>query len=167
MIRRRAAVAMIAAAALAGCAGMTGARTMGDVYVMRHLKQEPGGGDPALSAEGAAMARALAARHWDRPFEAIFASSARRAQGTAEPLAEKLGIPVNVYNASAPDVLIEQVKQIDGPVLIVGHSNTVPDLVERLGGIAPPELAHADYGRVWRITRPNGETEVFELPTVK
>jgi hypothetical protein len=43
------------------------------------------------------------------------------------------------------------------PALIVGHSNTVPDIVAQLGGTRPAPLVHADFGDIWRIG-PDGAT---------
>jgi hypothetical protein len=37
------------------------------------------------------------------------------------------------------------------PVLIVGHSNTVPDIVAALGGARPGPIGHEDFGDVWKI----------------
>jgi len=38
--------------------------------------------------------------------------------------------------------------------LIVGHSNTVPDIVEKLGGQRPDDLSHEDFGDIWHIAGP-------------
>ena len=38
----------------------------------------------------------------------------------------------------------------DGPVLIVGHSNTVPGIVAALGGARPAPVSHPDFGDLWR-----------------
>ena len=38
-----------------------------------------------------------------------------------------------------------------GPVLVVGHSNTVPDIVAGIGGERPGEIAHADFGELWMV----------------
>ena len=39
----------------------------------------------------------------------------------------------------------------EGPVLIVGHSNTVPDIIEGLGGVRPGPLEHPDFGDIWTV----------------
>jgi broad specificity phosphatase PhoE len=53
--------------------------------------------------------------------------------------------------------LIARVRAEHGAILIVGHSNTVPDIVAALGGIRPAALAHEDFGDIWRIA-PGGAT---------
>ena len=45
-----------------------------------------------------------------------------------------------------------------GTVLIVGHSNTVPDIVAGLGGTRPDPLVHEDFGDIWHIAGPERVT---------
>jgi hypothetical protein len=51
-----------------------------------------------------------------------------------------------------------------GSVLVVGHSNTVPDIVERLGGTRPPAIAETSFGDVWQVTRTGGATTMTHIP---
>jgi hypothetical protein len=48
-------------------------------------------------------------------------------------------------------------------VLIVGHSNTVPDIIEGLGGTRPPALVHEDFADVWRLAGPTRVTMHFKI----
>ena len=43
-------------------------------------------------------------------------------------------------------------------MLIVGHSNTVPDIIEKLGGKRPADLTHEDFGDIWHISGPDKTT---------
>lgn len=147
---------------MSALAGMQPALGAGPIYVMRHL-QKGDGADPSLSAEGAANARALAAMLGDKGVKAIFATPTRRAMETGAPLAEKLRIPVTPYDPSDPDALVRAIARIDGPVLVVGHSNTVPDLVARLGGKRPISMGDEDYGTVYVIAR-DGVVTALDIP---
>ena len=40
----------------------------------------------------------------------------------------------------------------EGTVLVVGHSNTVPAIVERLSGEAPPPIGDSEYDRLFVVT---------------
>ncbi|HKU93292.1 MAG TPA: phosphoglycerate mutase family protein [Sphingomicrobium sp.] len=119
------------------------------VYVMRHL-QKAEGADPPLSAEGAANAQALATRLANSGIKAIFATSTARAMQTGEPLAKALGLAVTTYDPRDPAALVKAASTVDGAVLIVGHSNTVPDIVARFGG-TPVPLGEQDYGTVFVV----------------
>jgi broad specificity phosphatase PhoE len=131
-------------------------------YVMRHL-QKAEGPDPALSEEGRRGAERLADLLAGDPPSAIYVSTTRRARETAAPLAARLGVTPKEYDPSNTSALIERVKAETGTVLIVGHSNTVPEIVERLGGTRPADLAETDFGAIWRISGKGGRTETKTL----
>jgi broad specificity phosphatase PhoE len=120
------------------------------IFVIRHLHKAQGE-DPPLSSEGAAAAESLADLLEDKGIVAAFATPTRRAMQTAAPLAERTGITISQYDAFAPEDLVASVEAIDGSVLVVGHSNTVPDLVVRFGGKTQPVLTEQDYGTVFMI----------------
>lgn len=134
-------------------------------YVMRHL-QKAEGQDPALSEEGAGNAQRLAA--WfagDRP-SAIYVSTTRRARETAAPLAARFGLTVREYDPRDTAGLVARVKAEAGTVLVVGHSNTVPEIVAQLGGARPADLAETDYGDIFRV-RPGGTVERMRLEAAR
>ena len=125
------------------------------VYVVRHL-QKAEGTDPPLSAEGTANAQILADRLAKSGIKAIFATPTKRAMQTGEPLAERLGITVAAYDPHDPAALIKAVAAVQGAALIVGHSNSVPDIVARFGG-TPVPLTEQDYGTVF-VVKPSRAT---------
>ena len=119
------------------------------VFVMRHLNTPAGAGAPDLLPEGQRRAAALA--HWFRRGErpvAIYVSDYRRTRQTAAPLAAALHLTPIVYNrhtrAHAP-------VRASLAIPIIGHSNTVPDIVAALGGARPEPLGHDDFGDIWRV----------------
>jgi phosphohistidine phosphatase SixA len=137
--------------ALAGCASAPRPAPAPTFYVMRHLHTPAGVRDPDLTATGQAAAQALSIMlDKDRP-RAIYVSNTRRAQQTAAPLAARSNIIPKIYDPADTAGLITTVTSETGIVLIVGHSNTVPDIVERLGGERPAALVHEDFGDLWRI----------------
>jgi phosphohistidine phosphatase SixA len=129
---------------------------------MRHLEKAEGS-DPALSAAGTANAQRLAGWFEGRAKpQAIYVSTTRRARDTAAPLAARLGITPREYNPADTPGLVAQVRAEPGSVLIVGHSNTVPEIVAGLGGTRPAPLADTDYGTIWVVTK-DGRTEALPL----
>ena len=131
-------------------------------FVMRHL-HKAAGQDPALSEQGQRAAQRLAALLGDRRISAIFVSTTRRARETAAPLAARLGIIPAEYDPSDTPALVARVRQEPGPVLVVGHSNTVPDIVQQLGGPRPADLTHPNFGDLWRIGA-DGTTVKSRIP---
>jgi broad specificity phosphatase PhoE len=131
------------------------------VYVMRHL-QKDAGDDPGLSTEGRANAERLAGWFGTDAPRVLYVSSTRRARETAAPLARKLHIEPKEYAPADVAGLVARVRQESGTVLIVGHSNTVPVIVEALGGARPAPIADDSFGDIWHVA-PGGQVEKKSL----
>ncbi len=133
-------------------------------YVMRHLNTPEGQRDPDLLPEGtAAAARVPELMARQRP-AAIYVSDFKRTRQTAAAVAARWGLTPIVYNPADTPGLVARVRAGPWPVLIVGHSNTVPDIVEQLGGSRPAPLSHPDFGDLWRIEA-NGTTVRLRVPS--
>lgn len=142
------------ALALAGCAGPRGA---GTVYVVRHFDTPAGERDPDLTARGRSRAEALARWFADRRLSAIYVTPFKRTNQTAAPVAATKGITPRNYDWQQVDAFVAQIRAERGPVLVVGHSNTVPETVARLGGERPGPISHDDFGDLWIVR--DGKTE--------
>ncbi|KLI64349.1 histidine phosphatase family protein [Aurantiacibacter marinus] len=129
------------------------------IFVIRHLQKEQGD-DPSLTSEGAAAAERLAHLLADEDISAIYATRTRRAMETAAPLANMTDIAITAYDPQNPEALATPVAENEGAVLVVGHSNTVPDLIVRFGGNSAPQLTEEDYGTVFAI---DSAGEVHEI----
>ena len=137
------------------------------VYVVRHLNTPAGERDPDLLPEGRATAIALADLMETDRFEgrrpvAIYVSDFKRTRQTAAPTAARLALEVKLYDPGDTPALVARVRAEPGPVLIVGHSNTVPEIVAALGGTRPAPLVHEDFGDLW-IVAPGGATERMRI----
>jgi phosphohistidine phosphatase SixA len=131
------------------------------VFVMRHLHTPAGERDPDLTDTGRDAATRLVNALGSERIAAIFVSPFKRTQQTAVPLAARLGLTPLVYDPANPADLIAKVRAVSGPVLIVGHSNTVPDLVELLGGERPQPISRDQFGQIWRVS--GGRTSTSSL----
>ena len=136
--------------ALAACASIAPRPAAPGWYVMRHLHKAEGA-DPALSEEGRRCAAILAEELRGRGLAAIYVSTTRRARETAAPLAARTGLQPREYDPRDTAGLVERLRAETGPVLVVGHSNTVPEIVERLGGARPGDIADSRYGEIWFV----------------
>jgi len=136
------------------------------VFVVRHAERaDTATGasmtatDPDLSEIGHARAQSLAVALKDAGVTAIYVTEFKRTQQTAEPLAKVLGIQATVVSAKDVAGLIEKVKVASGNTLIVGHSNTVPQILKHLGVVDEVKLGDADYDNLFVVTR--GEKPAF------
>jgi broad specificity phosphatase PhoE len=136
------------------------------VFIVRHAEKEASGADPSLTDAGRERAESLAGLLADAGISAIFSSEFKRTQETAAPLAKRLGLSVTVVPAKDLDALLAKVRALgpDGRALIVGHSDTVPELARRLTGVKVANLSDADYDRLYVGTiRKAGQGEVLLL----
>lgn len=156
MILRRTFLCALAAAALASCATAPGPQPDA-FYVVRHFEKLDGP-DPGLSAAGQDNAARLADLLAASSPAAIYVSTTRRARESAAPLAARLGLTPREYDPRDTSGLVARVRAERASVLVVGHSNTVPDIVAGLGATRPADLSERDYGDVWVITRSSGAT---------
>ena len=121
------------------------------VVLVRHAEKAEGN-DPELTAAGQARAQALARELNGVRLSRILATPPRRTQLTAAPAASAAGLavePVSLEGGAAAHiarVAAEARKAKPGEtVLIVGHSNTVPEIARALGDPAPVALTDCDY----------------------
>lgn len=128
--------------------------------VVRHAEKATDDPEnPRLSALGQARAAALAERLRDAPLVAAYATEYRRTQQTAQPSADAHTLPVTAYYARGPaSEIAAQWKQAHkgGTVLVVGHSNTVPDLVAALCSCTAAPMDDSEYDRL-SIVRIGGD----------
>lgn len=102
-------------------------------YIVRHAEKADKTRDTPLSAKGHARAEALRDTLMSQNITKIFVTNYQRTQQTVQPLAAKLGITPTEVFANQTSELLEQLKAIKGGnILIAGHSNTVPEIIDGL-----------------------------------
>lgn len=137
------------------------------IYVVRHAEKETGidmatmkpSTDPPLSLAGQERALKLKEILAGKNVRHIYSTNTTRTISTARPLQElTLGLEINLYN-SKPDSLnafIDKIKAFrKGNVLIVGHSNTVDDIANKLAGksVVPGDLKDNEYDNLYILKR--------------
>lgn len=147
---------VLAAAALLLAACASGPDTT--IYLVRHAEKTAVANDPALTPEGEARAEALADRLDTAVLTLIYSTNTTRTKTTAEPIAKRLLLPILVYDGGALPDFAGELTQQTGQILVVGHSNTTPDLVELLGGDPVSAIDEAsEYDRLYVVTIEDGE----------
>jgi broad specificity phosphatase PhoE len=121
------------------------------IFVVRHAEKADATNDPDLSPAGRARAEVLAKVLKDANITAIYATEFKRTQETAAPLAHALGIEVTIVPAAATADLATKLTSASGNVLVVGHANTIPDLIKTLGIATPLSLTDADYDNLFIV----------------
>jgi broad specificity phosphatase PhoE len=163
---------VVAVLVLVGVAWFFATARSTTIVVVRHAeKVMDGSPDPALTDEGRARAALLARMFGELRLkdhiDAIYVSPALRNRLTAAPLAARLGLAPEIASQDDPRGLARRVlrEHRGDRVLIVGHADTMPALVEALSGakgIAPIEAA--EYGTMYIISVPRvGRANVLSL----
>ncbi|MEQ9570005.1 MAG: phosphoglycerate mutase family protein [Longimicrobiales bacterium] len=165
---RGARAALLLGGLLAGTAGVAAAQAASDdgvsvVWLVRHAERADDGmgdqPDPELSAPGRVRAAELARLLGDAGITSIHSTPFRRTRQTAAPLAEALGLEVQAYDPRDPAAMEAFLARLAEPGrhVVVGHSNTTPDLVRRLGGDPVSPIDEMEYDRIYVVTRgPDG-----------
>jgi broad specificity phosphatase PhoE len=131
------------------------------IFLVRHAERAdstPGtsptmAADPDLSDAGRARAESLAAALKDANITAIYVTEFKRTQQTAAPLARALGLTVKTVTSRRTPELIEQIEASKGNVLVVGHSNSVPDVIKGLGVTTPVTIGDDEFDNMFLVSR--------------
>jgi len=123
------------------------------VVIVRHAeKATNGGNDPELSSAGRARADALVRILKDSGITAIFTSEFKRTQETAAPIATSIGITATVVPAKDTAALVAKLRQLNGNALVVGHGDTIPNIVKALGINSLINIPDEDYSELLIVT---------------
>jgi broad specificity phosphatase PhoE len=109
--------------------------------------------DPPLNAAGHRRAEVLAHVSGAAGVATLFTSSFLRTRQTAGPLAARLGLQPR--EVPPPAELAKQLwsDALGEVVLVVGHSNTVPEMIAALGAPPPlPVIAERDFDNLYVLT---------------
>jgi phosphohistidine phosphatase SixA len=120
------------------------------IILVRHAEKAPGTGDVPLSVQGQRRAKALDAMLRDAGVRAIFTTEWVRTQQTAAPLAGRLKIAPTRISGEDTSGLVKKLQSLgDADVaLVVGHSNTIPEIAAALGAPPVPEIPETEFDRL-------------------
>ena len=128
-----------------------------EIYLVRHAEKTTEAQDPGLTSDGAERAAWLAAIMAPGSPSAIWSSDYRRTRQTAAPTAQALGLDVLFYDPRQLEDLAAVLLSRAESALVVGHSNTTPELAALLCECNVREMAESEYDRiiVIRVDGPN------------
>jgi phosphohistidine phosphatase SixA len=148
------------------------------VFLVRHAeKEDEPKQDPPLKKEGVARSQELARMLSGANIKAIFTSQFARTKLTAEPLVAKTGLTVmsltlkpnpsnlRLIAEESTSELINKILQRPGEsVLVIGHSNWIPDVIEMLGGDTVPTIDEQKFDDLFIVTvYAKGKAKVVQL----
>lgn len=136
-------------------------------YFIRHAEKDrsnPDDIDPELTQKG--LGRAM---HWaeilrDVPLSVVYTTDYQRTEMTAAPTSVKQDINLEYYDPETLDLEQFKIDNAGNNVLVVGHSNTTPSLVNRMIGEERfPPLEDTDNGSLFIVQLIGSQPTVTRL----
>lgn len=136
------------------------------VWIVRHAEKDtsnPKEADPDLTPQGYGRAEVLMKSLKGQKIDSIFSTDYKRTKLTGFPLADRIGIAIQTYD---PANAVEWVKSlkvnaVGKNVLIIGHSNTILELIDAFGGARPvPTISDNEYDYLFALTIKGNKVEV-------
>lgn len=136
-------------------------------YIVRHAEKADNSEDPELSALGRERAVRLEALMADKQLYTVFTSTLKRTilTGTTVTLAQskplislsqKPGADLNKFTA--------RLNRIGGNknILVVGHTNTIPQIVFDLCGQTIAPIPESDFGNIYKVVKSNNSKTLVQ-----
>jgi phosphohistidine phosphatase SixA len=138
------------------------------IYLVRHAEKKSGS-DPVLTDDGNARAGALLQLLKDKKIHHIYVTQFKRTQMTGDSLRLQMGIDTIQYKADTTgEDLYNKIITHNEPgkaLLIIGHSNTVPKLVKKLGVVDfdAKDIPDNEFDNLYIITYKKGKAVVKKM----
>lgn len=145
--------------------GEAQAQNLTTIVLVRHAERgtdDPR--DPGLSESGRARAVRLQQLLADLPVQLAWTTDYRRTRQTLEPLATSQSLTLAIYDPRDLGAAVERIvrESVGKTVLVAGHSNTVPAMVNLLAGKSLyADLAESDYGKLWIVHLREGHPPII------
>ncbi|WP_297337451.1 phosphoglycerate mutase family protein [Algoriphagus sp.] len=149
---------------LASCTSQNNPKTL---YIVRHAeKQLVNDPDPELLQVGQLRAKKLAQILENQEIKHVFSTDYKRTRLTVQPTAQQAKVDIQFYDPSNHDSLVEQLRSLEGNILVVGHSNTVSRLANYFvdEGEKFKDLQDIEYDFIYEVRlEKNGSSVVRKL----
>jgi phosphohistidine phosphatase SixA len=136
------------------------------VFLVRHAEKDTAPREnPPLTEQGKRRSEALARALKEANIKAIYTSQFLRTQQTAEPLGRLLGvtpasIELKMDSRNQGQVSEQSLKEIVDKIharagesaLVVGHSNTIPEVIRMLGANETPAIDEKQFDDLFVVT---------------
>jgi len=135
---------------LSACTALNSPKT---IYIVRHAEKQLEGKDPELAYVGEVRAKKLAQILEKENIKHVFSTDFLRTKSTAQPTATAANVTITTYDPSKQEEFVEQLRQLEGNILVIGHSNTVSPLANTFitEGEKFEDLTDLDYDYIYIV----------------
>ncbi len=121
------------------------------IYLTRHAEKQSGSKDPKLTDCGAQRAQQLASILEKVNIEGVYSTQYNRTMATAAPTAQQQGLAVEHYSPTKLAKFSKKILKQKKNVLIVGHSNTTPQLSALLSESDVAGITEKEFRNLYQI----------------
>ena len=150
-------------------AALAVAQQGGTIFLVRHAEKASDAADTPLSDAGRTRAECLAQTLKDAQITAVLTTQYVRTKQTALPLAQQSHAHEESFDAKALSQIAAAAREAakNGNVLVVGHSNTIPQLLSALGtpAVTIPDTSY-DQLFIFSAGDPSQLTTVHYCPSL-
>lgn len=153
---------VLAAIGLPGYAQSTGFGNKATIYLVRHAEKLTGK-DPLLTEQGNKRAGDLMRALKGKNIQHLFVTEYKRTQNTGDSLRIQLGIDTIHYLSDTSCIdLFQKIKKsnsMNNCILIIGHSNTIPLIIRKLGVVGFPagDIPDNEFDNLFLVTFKKGK----------
>ncbi|MFL6596868.1 MAG: histidine phosphatase family protein, partial [Chthoniobacterales bacterium] len=87
----------------------------------------------------------------DSQITSVFVTEFKRTQQTAAPAARVAHVTPTVIPANDIGAVVQKLRALNGNALVVGHGNTIPDVLKALGIATPVNIPEDDYAEIFAV----------------
>jgi len=133
------------------------------LYLVRHAEKKPDSKNPPLTQCGKERAKQLATLLSAAKIKSIYSTSYQRTMLTAGPLSVQQNIAIKNYNPKQLEQFALHLKQRKETALIVGHSNTTPQLTNLISDEKVDAISENEYQLLYQVHFNAGQMQVTQL----
>lgn len=136
------------------------------LYLVRHAEKQAEQNDPKLTECGKLRAEQIASILEHTQIKHVYSTPYQRTLATAAPFAKQQKLAIKQYSPAKLDQFALQLLKQKENVLVVGHSNTTPQLSALLSGLEVEDITEKQYRNLYQIQVSNSgkNLTLFTLP---
>lgn len=132
-------------------------------YFIRHAEKVDDTKNPDLSPNGLERVLLWSKIFTDVNFDAVYSTDFKRTLQTATPIATTKNLAVIKYDPKIINIQVFKEENLGKTVLIVGHSNTTPEFVNKLiDKVIYTSIEDSTFGNLYIVTI-NGDYISYQL----
>jgi len=128
------------------------------IYLVRHAEKQAVKEDPKLTECGRLRAEQIASMLAQTNIKHVYSTPYQRTMATAAPFADQQQLTIKQYSPAKLSAFSQQLLEQKENALVVGHSNTTPQLAALLSEVDVAEITEKQYRNLYQIQVSSSKT---------